>query len=58
MDSLKDIKHKVMSDEYKFLIENSHLGNNLVLLTLGGSHAYGTSVEGSDLDIRGCTLDS
>lgn len=25
-----------------------------MFLTLGGSHAYGTNVEGSDIDIRGC----
>lgn len=36
--------------------ENEHLGSNIILLTLGGSHAYGTNVEGSDVDLRGCVL--
>ena len=37
---------------------NTHLGNNIILLGLGGSHAYGTNVEGSDIDIRGIALNS
>ena len=45
-------------EEYRFLKENEKLGKNIVLLTLGGSHAYGTNVEGSDIDIRGCALNS
>ena len=32
------------------------MGSNIILLGLGGSHAYGTSNENSDLDIRGITL--
>ena len=44
--------------EYKFLKENEHLGKNICLLVLGGSHAYGTNVEGSDVDIRGIALNS
>ena len=39
--------------EYNFLKDNEHLGNNIILLGLGGSHAYGTNIETSDLDIRG-----
>ena len=39
-----------------FLKLNNHLGDNIIILTLGGSHAYGTNVDGSDLDIRGCAL--
>ena len=34
------------------------MGNNIIILTLGGSHAYGTDNENSDLDIRGCALNS
>lgn len=39
--------------DYAFLTENPLLNNNIILLTLGGSHAYGTNNENSDIDVRG-----
>ena len=50
---IEEIKNLIKQPEYDFLRTNEHLGNNICLLTLGGSHAYGTNVEGSDVDIRG-----
>ncbi len=47
------IKKILKSKEYDFLRENEHLGKNIILLTLGGSYAYGTNTKTSDLDIRG-----
>lgn len=44
--------------EYNFLTTNPCLGDNICLLTLGGSHAYGTNVEGSDIDLRGFAIES
>lgn len=48
----------IMLPEYDFLETNPHLGKNIMFLTLGGSHAYGTNVEGSDIDVRGVALNS
>ena len=53
-----EIEKKVCSEEYEFLVENEHLGDNIILLGLGGSYAYGTNTENSDLDVRGCALNS
>ena len=44
------------SPEYDFLRTNKRLGNRIILLGLGGSHAYGTSNANSDIDFRGITL--
>lgn len=56
--TINEIKEMLQKPEYDFLKTNEHLGNKIILLTLGGSHAYGTNVEGSDVDIRGCALNS
>ena len=56
--NLQQIKSLVGSDEYTFLKDNEHLGDRIILIGLGGSHAYGTNIETSDLDVRGCTLNS
>lgn len=46
------------SQGYDFLKHNKHLGDNIILLALGGSYAYGTNKEGSDIDLRGMALNS
>ena len=56
--TIDQIKEKVASSEYDFLRTNEHLGNNIILLTLGGSYAYSTNTESSDLDVRGCALNT
>lgn len=58
MATIDEIKSMLKAPEYDFLRTNEHLGSNIILLTLGGSHAYGTNVEGSDIDIRGCALNA
>lgn len=55
---IEQIKEKLQSKEYDFLRKDKNLGSNIIILTLGGSHAYGTDNENSDLDIRGCALNS
>ena len=56
--TINEIKKLLNSKEYDFLKSDPHLGNRIILLGLGGSHAYGTNNENSDLDIRGCSLNS
>jgi len=51
-----DFQQLIKTDEYEFLRVHERLGRRIILLGLGGSHAYGTSMEGSDIDIRGITL--
>lgn len=59
--TIREIKDKVLfSKEYEFIKTNEHLGNNIILIGLGGSYAYGTEKEdgSSDIDVRGCALNS
>lgn len=56
--TVEQIKELVASPEYDFLRTNEHLKDKIVFLTLGGSHSYGTNIETSDVDIRGCALNS
>ena len=54
----EELKALTAKPEYDFLRTNPHLRGKIIFLTLGGSHAYGTNVEGSDVDVRGCALNS
>lgn len=56
--NLDEIKSALKSDSYDFLRNDKNLGTNISLLGLGGSHAYGTNNEHSDLDIRGVATNS
>lgn len=51
-----DWEKLIQTKKYDFLRANPRLGERIMLLGLGGSHAYGTSQEGSDIDLRGVTL--
>jgi len=58
-NNINKIKDKIFNSEgYKFLWDNDKLNDNIVLLTFGGSHAYGLNGINSDLDIRGITLNT
>lgn len=54
----QELQNVIDSKPYNFLRTNPHLGKHLMFLTIGGSHAYGTNVEGSDVDIRGVALNT
>ncbi|MCB7067737.1 nucleotidyltransferase domain-containing protein [Enterocloster citroniae] len=51
-----DFKQLMNTSEYDFLRTEKRLGNRIILLGLGGSYAYGTCNENSDIDFRGITL--
>lgn len=51
-----DFKALMNTAEYDFLRSNERLGDRIMLLGLGGSYAYGTNNEVSDIDFRGVTL--
>ena len=55
---INEIKNLLNSSDYSFLKDNPHLNEKVVILALGGSYAYGTNVATSDIDIRGCSLNS
>lgn len=56
--TIDEIKELLKSHEYDFLRENPHLKDNILFLCLGGSYAYGTNIDTSDIDIRGVTMNS
>ena len=51
-----DFNELLKTDVYDFIRTNERLGDRIMLLGLGGSYAYGTSNEDSDVDFRGITL--
>ena len=51
-----DFKTLMYSEEYDFLRNHPRLGKRIMLLGLGGSYAYGTYHENSDIDFRGITM--
>ena len=52
------INKQLQTKEYNFLTTEKCLKDKLMFLVLGGSHAYGTNNENSDVDVRGCVFQS
>ena len=44
--NIEEIKNKLNTEDYNFLNTNPYL-NNIILLGMGGSYAYGTNIETS-----------
>lgn len=55
---IEEIKKLIESEKYKFLVTDARLNQNIILLTVWGSHAYGIENTESDIDIRGIALNS
>lgn len=53
---LKNYDSILQGKEYSFIKTDAHLGRHVILLGLAGSYSYGTDIDGSDIDIRGITL--
>ena len=47
-----DINEVLQRDEYKFLKTDQRLIHKIILIGYGGSYAYGTNTETSDIDLR------
>lgn len=52
-----DYKKILETEAYDVLRTDPHLGANICYLTIGGSRAYGTNNENSDVDIRGVFIE-
>ena len=50
--TIDQIKEMVKGEQYDFLRTNPHLSGRVIFLTLGGSYAYGTNIETSDVDVH------
>ena len=51
-----DFRTLINEPQYAFLHEHPRLGERILLLGVSGSYGYGTNREGSDVDLRGVTL--
>ena len=51
-----DFKTLLQTTEYSFIRNHKRFGNRIMFLGIGGSYAYGTNNEGSDIDVRGVAL--
>lgn len=55
---IQNVQSLLDKEEYTFLKTNEHLKNRMMFVCLGGSHAYGTNMPESDVDLRGCVFNS
>lgn len=53
---MKNYSDILQGTKYNFIKTDEHLGRHVILLGLAGSYSYGTNIQGSDIDVRGITL--
>lgn len=53
-----DIREITQRSEYDKILRDDKISDSLCFITFGGSHAYGTNIETSDVDIRGVCLNN
>ena len=51
-----DFKELLNAPAYEFIHSHPRLGSRIMLLGVSGSYGYGTNRDGSDIDLRGVTL--
>lgn len=56
--NIENVREQLKTPQYCFLKENNHLGKNIILLAVMGSHAYGIDKPDSDIDLRGVALNN
>lgn len=58
-DYMKEyLKSKLVAPEYDFLKDEPVLNNQIIYLVVSGSYGYGTNHEASDIDLRGCAVET
>ena len=53
-----EVRYKLQTSEYDFLRKSKELGDNVILLVIAGSYAYGLEDKYSDLDLRGIAIEN
>ena len=55
---MNELEKLLQTEPYQNYFNGKNLDNRFLFMTYGGSYAYGTNVEGSDIDVRGCVLNT
>lgn len=56
--TMNELRAGMQGPEYGFLRDEVQLGQNIIILTVAGSIAYGTNLGTSDIDLRGVAVET